>query len=321
MSGPFKMTYVALCGLTVSMLPMVSVHAQEPKQVRLLMGWFAQADQSGYWQAQIDDAGKDKGLKITTLAGGPKIQTIPQVLAGQAEFGVGNADDIMLARLRGAPVRAVFASLDYVPYTLVYHTDPAVKSITDLKQKTFAVNIGFGYWEWIKKKYGIAGVREIPVSGDLSLFKSDPNMVQQGYSLFLPARMTEAEIPNSQIKVSDLGYKPYNVLFTSDDMIAKNPQLVKDTVAAVKESWKHFAQDPSKSRAFILGLNNLVSPTVHDAAVKDMTSELLPKDISKIGCMTDGRWQELSAQLKDVNFLPATFDPKTAYDLSFVPGC
>src|SRR6516162_7871030 len=87
----------------------VPSQAQEQKPVRLLMNWFAQADQSGYWQAQIDDAGKDKGLKITTTQGGPKIQTVPQVAAGQAEFGVGNADDILLARLRGAPVRAVFA--------------------------------------------------------------------------------------------------------------------------------------------------------------------------------------------------------------------
>ena len=321
MSYPSKMKYLALCGLTVSMFPSVSVQAQEPRQVRLLMGWFAQADQSGYWQAQIDHASNDKGIKITTLAGGPKIQTIPQVAAGQAEFGVANADDVLLARLRGAPVRAVFTSLDYVPYTLVYHADPAVKSIADLKQKTFAVNIGFGYWEWIKKQYGMAGVREIPVSGDLSLFKSDSNMVQQGYSLFLPGRVTEAGIPNSQIKVSDLGYKPYAVLFTSDELIEKNPQLVKDTVAAVKESWKHFAEDPSKSKALILGLNNLVSPTVHDAAVKDLISDLLPKDRSKIGCMSDARWEELSAQLKDVKFLPATFDARQAYDRSFVQGC
>jgi NitT/TauT family transport system substrate-binding protein len=311
-----------LGGLTaVHLLCDVPVSAQEPKQVRVLMGWFAQADQSGYWQAQVDDAGKDKGLKRTVLPGGPKIQTIPQVLAGQAEFGVGNADDILLARLRGVPVRAVFVSLDYVPYTLVYHTDPAVKSITDLKQKTFAVNIGFGYWEWIKKHYGLAGVREIPVSGDLSLFKVDNKMVQQGYSIFLPARVSEAGISNSQIKVADLGYKPYNVLFTSDELIEKNPQLVRDTVAAVKASWQRFAKDPSKTKSLILGLNPLVSPTVHDAAVKDLVAELLPKDLSKIGCMTDARWSELAAQLKDVKFLPADFDPKKAYDQSFVPGC
>lgn len=321
MSTSRIITRLALCGLTFAGLSQAAtVHAQQPKEVRLLMGWFAQADQSGFWQAQMDDAGKDKGIKITTLQGGPKIQTIPQVASGQAEFGVGNADDILLARLRGAPVKAVFVSLDYVPYTLVYHPDAAVKSIADLKSKTFAVNIGFAYWEWLKKQNGIKP-REIPVSGDLTLFKTDPNMVQQGYSLFLPARMTEAGIPNSQFKVSQLGYRPYAVLFTTDELIEKNPQLVRDTVAAVKTSWANFLADPSKTKPSILEMNKQITPMVHDAAVKEMAAELLPQDRSKIGCMTDERWAEIGKQLQDVSFLPADFDVKKGYDKSFVPGC
>jgi len=315
-------TVARTCGIGLLLLGCaVPAAAQEPKKVRLLMDWFAQANQSGYWQAQIDDAGKDKNIKITTLQGGPKIQTIPQVASGQAEFGVGNADDILLARLRGAPVKAVFVSMDYVPYTLVYHPNPAVKSLADLKGKTFAVNIGFAYWEWLKKKYDLAGSREIPVSGDLTLFKSNPNMVQQGYSIFLPARMTEAGIPNDQIKVADLGYRPYAVLFTTDELIAKDPQLVRDTIAAVKASWSSFLKDPSKSKALELELNKQITPAVHDAAVKELAASLLPRDHSKIGCMTDARWNEIAKQLQEVNFLPASFDATKAYDKSFVSGC
>ena len=298
-----------------------SVQAQQTKEVWLLMNWFAQANQSGYWQAQIDTAGQANGIKISTLQGGPKIQTIPQVAAGQAEFGLGNADDVLLARLRGAPVRAVFVSMDYVPYTLVYHSDPTVKSLSDLKSKTFAVNIGFGYWEWLKKRYGLEGVREVPVSGDLSLFRSDPNMVQQGYSIFLPARMTEAGTSHAQFKVAQLGYRPYDVLFTTDELIEKNPQLVRDTVAAVKASWIHFIADPSASKQLVLELNKQITPAVHDSAVAEMISDLLPKDHGKIGCMADDRWAELAQQLKEVKFLPAEYDESKAYDRSFIQGC
>jgi NitT/TauT family transport system substrate-binding protein len=308
-------------GAALAVLLAQPIQAQQPKEVRLLMNWFAQANQSGYWQAQIDDAGKASGIKFSTLQGGPKIQTIPQVAAGQAEFGLGNADDVLLARLRGAPIRAVFVSMDYVPYTLVYHPDPAVKSLGDLKGKTFAVNIGFGYWEWLKKRYGLEGAREIPVSGDLSLFRADPDMVQQGYSLFLPARMTEAGIPNAQFKVAQLGYRPYDVLFTTEELIQKDPQLVRDAVAAIKASWTRFVADPSVSRRLVLDLNKQITPQVHDAAVAEMVSDLLPKDQAKIGCMADDRWTELAQQLKEVKFLPADFDEKKAYDRSFLLGC
>lgn len=169
---------------------------------------------------------------------------------------------MLLARQRGAPVRAVFAHLDYVPYTLVYHTDPAVKSIADLNGRTFAVNIGNAYWEWTKKQYKLANTREIPVSGDLSLFRNDPKMVQQGYSLFLPARMAGAGIPVQQITLASLGYRPYNVLFTTDEMIQKNPALVKATIAAVQKGWSNYVRNPSGLKPMMLEMNKQISSDV-----------------------------------------------------------
>ncbi|CAN5768515.1 ABC transporter substrate-binding protein [soil metagenome] len=308
---------LALCASLFSL----GAIAQDRKPVKIVTSWFAQADQAGYWQAEQDDLGKEAGIKISVLQGGPKIQTIPQVASGQADFGIGNADDILLARLRGAPVRAVFAHLDYVPYTLVYHTDPSVKSINDLQSRTFAVNLGFGYWEWTKKQFKLTGTREIPVSGDLSLFRNDPKMVQQGYSLYLPARMAAAGIDVQQIKIPSLGYRPYTVLFTTDDMIKKNPELVKATVAAVQKGWTNFIRNPGAIKPRLMALNQQIPSDVHDVAVKEMIETLLSHDLNKVGCMSDARWKELSDQLKSVEFLPAGFDPKPGYDRSLLPGC
>ena len=304
-----------------AVLPFAAQAADAPKPVRILSNWFAQPDQAGYWQAQQDKLGREAGIEISVLQGGPKIQTIPQVASGQAEFGIGNADDVLLARLRGAPVRAVFAHLDYVPYTLVYHADPAVKSITDLQGRTFAVNLGNAYWEWTKKQYKLAGTREIPVSGDLSLFRNDPKMVQQGYSLFLPARMAAAGVQVQQITLASLGYRPYDVLFTTDDMIRKNPALVKATIAAVQKGWANYVRNPQGLKPLITGMNKQMTPEVYDAANKEMIETLISHDLGRIGCMTDARWSELAGQLRSVGFLPAGFDAKQGYDRTLVPGC
>jgi NitT/TauT family transport system substrate-binding protein len=295
--------------------------AQEVKTVRILSNWFIQPDQAGFWQAAQDNLGKEAGIKITVTQGGPRIQTVPQVASGQAEFGIGNADDVLLARLRGAPVRAVFAQLDQVPYTFVYHADPAVKAITDLQGRTFAVNIGNAYWEWTKKQYKLQNTREIPVSGDLSLFRNDPKMVQQGYSLFLPARMAAAGIPVQQITLASLGYRPYDVLFTTDEMIQKNPALVKATIAAVQKGWSNYIRNPQGLKPMMLEMNKQLTPEIYDAANKEMIEKLLSHDLGKIGCMTDARWSELAAQLRSVAFLPAGFNEKLAYDRTMVPGC
>ncbi len=306
--------------LLAAALPLLAV-AQEPKPVRILANWFIQPDQAGYWQAQQDKLGADAGIRITVLQGGPKIQTIPQVASGQAEFGIGNADDVLLARLRGAPVRAVFSHLDHVPYTFVYHADPAVKSIADLQGRTFAVNIGNAYWEWTKKQYKLGGTRDIPVSGDLSLFRNDPKMVQQGYSLFLPARMQAAGIAVQQITLASLGYRPYDVLFTTDEMIKSNPALVKATLAAVQKGWQNYVRDPSGLKPLMLEMNKQLSPEIVDAANKEMITTLVSHDLARIGCMSDARWTELAGQLRAAGFLPAGFSERQAYDRTLVPGC
>lgn len=317
----FRRTALAMALVATSLGAALSAAAQEAKPVRILTNWFAQPDQAGYWQAQQDKLGAEAGIRISVLQGGPKIQTIPQVASGQAEFGIGNADDVMLARLRGAPVRAVFAHLDYVPYALVYHADPAVKGIADLQGRSFAVNIGNAYWEWTKKQYKLANTREIPVSGDLSLFRNDPKMVQQGYSLYLPARMEEAGIKVQSISLASLGYRPYNVLFTTDEMIQKNPALVKATIAAVQKGWSNFVRNPSGLKPMLLEMNKQISPAVYDAANKEMIEKLISHDLGRIGCMNDARWTELATQLRSVAFLPANFNEKQAYDRTLVPGC
>ena len=307
--------------LAASVLLPPAARAAEVKPVQILTNWFIQPDQAGYWQAARDDLGKAAGLKITVTQGGPRIQTVPQVASGQAEFGIGNADDILLARLRGVPVKAVFAHLDHVPYTFVYHADPAVTGIRDLDGRTFAVNLGNAYWEWTKKHYQLTHTREIPVSGDLSLFRNDPRMVQQGYSLFLPTRMAEAGIAVQQITLASLGYRPYDVLFTTDEMIRDHPALVKATIAAVQQGWRNYVRDPSGLKAMMTSTNKQISSGLYDAANKEMIESLLVHDLGWIGCMTDARWSELAGQLRSVGFLPAGFDPKTAYDPSLVPGC
>ncbi|MGJ7566781.1 ABC transporter substrate-binding protein [Variovorax sp. GB1R11] len=314
-------TFRRLALALATVLPLAVQAADAPKPVRILSNWFAQPDQAGYWQAQQDKLGKEAGIEISVLQGGPKIQTIPQVASGQAEFGIGNADDVLLARLRGAPVRAVFAHLDHVPYTLVYHADPAVKSIADLQGRTFAVNLGNAYWEWTKKQYKLSGSREIPVSGDLSLFRNDPKMVQQGYSLFLPARMAAAGVQVQQITLASLGYRPYDVLFTTDELIRKNPALVKATIAAVQKGWADYVRNPQGLKPLITGMNKQMTPEIYDAANKEMIETLISHDLGRIGCMTDARWSELAGQLRSVNFLPAGFDAKQGYDRTLVPGC
>ena len=51
------------------------------REVTLLMDWFPQGNQSGYFQAQFDNQYHDD-VKIIIKSGGPSINTTAQVAAG-----------------------------------------------------------------------------------------------------------------------------------------------------------------------------------------------------------------------------------------------
>ena len=290
------------------------------KEVTLLMDWFPQGNQSGFWQAQFDNE-YHKDLKIIIKSGGPKVNTTTAVASGQVEFGLQASDSVMLANSKGAGLKGIFVNLNHVPYTLVYHPNTGVKSVRDLDGRPFAVKMGVTYWKWVKYKYGLNKVKEFPLTGDLGLFARSKNQFQQGYSLFLPARLDAKNVPNEQITVASLGYRPYSVLFTSDKLIKENPELVQAVVDRLSIAFHKSLVDPKPTKDFILSKSKKINAEIHDNAIELMKRDFLPADWSKIGCQDPQRWVEVANQMKEVKVLPANFDPHSSYDTSFKRGC
>ncbi len=289
------------------------------KEVTLLMDWFPQGNQSGYWQAQFDN--DDHDLKIQVKAGGPKVNTTQMVASGQVEFGLQASDSVMLANAKGAGLKGIFVSLNHVPYTLVFHPNTGVKSVKDLDGRPFAVKMGVTYWKWVKQKYQLNAVKEFPLTGDLGLFARTKDQFQQGYSLFLPARLAAKGVDTEQITIESLGYRPYSVLFTTDKLIKENPELVQAVVDRLSISFPKSLENPGPTRDYILSKSKKVNAEIHNNALELMKKDFLPKDWSKIGCQDPNRWVELANQMKEVNVLPADFNPHDSYDTSFKKGC
>jgi len=291
----------------------------QAKEVTLLMDWFPQGNQSVFWQAQFDTK-FSADLKIKVKSGGPKINTAAAVASGQADFGLQGSDSVMQANSKGAGLVAIFANLNHVPYTLVFHPNQGIKSVKDLQGRRFAVKMGVTYWKWVKAQYGVTA-DEFPLKGDLGLFARTPTMFQQGYSLFLPARLAAKGVATEQITLESLGYRPYSTLFTTQKMIDENPELVAKVIKQLRKSFVKSLNNPKPTADFILSKSKKINRAIHMNAIDLMKKDFLPKDYSKLGCMTPARWEENANQLKQVNVIPADFDPKTSYDLSFLGNC
>lgn len=285
----------------------------------VLMNYFAQAEQGGYWDAAVHQYAEGEGVTIDVEQGGPGIATVPQVASGSYDFGVAQADDIMIARASGMPVVALMAPIDKTMFVLMAHESSGVTEFDQLHGHRVAVRQGAPYWDYIKARYELDDVEQISFNGSMSEFKAQPDLAQQGYAtsdVFLAA---QNDIDINVLSVADqAGYNPYSqVLFTSEEFIQKHPETVSAVVDASVEGWQRFMDDPADAKEKVLATNTDTDPEVFDASTEELHADGWFAD--PMGSMTAERWDELGDQLALIDAVPEDFDVASTWTDEYLP--
>lgn len=288
--------------------------------ISILANWFPQAELGGYWQAAADAGGGGKGEQpLNVLPGGPGIQTIPQVAAGKATFGVATgADDLLVAREQGLPIVAVFAPFRANITCLAAHAGGGVRTFADLSGRRVAKIQSRPWWEYLKRHYRLTGVQEINYTGSLAMFKQDASLVQQCYVTNEPYYLRRDKVPVTTLSVSDQGgYQAYsNVLFTTEAVLKKDPDMVRSVVRRVAAGWRAFQNGPGAGKRAILAANKDADPGVIDFAVQTMRSGRWVTS----GAMDDARWRTIRDQVAEAGLVPRDADYKGAFTTRFLPS-
>lgn len=288
------------------------------QQVDLLMNWFAQSEQGGYWQAGAEQLAEDDGVELNVRQGGPQIQTIPQVASGEAEFGIAQADELLLARAEGAPVVEVFGGMTKYLQCMMYHPDQGIEDWSDMDGYRIAVAPSGGYWEFIKGKYDLDNVEEVNFTGSLGNFIEDERLVQQCFITSEPYVAQQEGIEIETMMVSESEYNPYSQgLFTTERMIQENPEVVEAVVAAVQQGWEDFLADPSAGIDHILEVNEDMTEDKARYAHEELSTGDYFGD--PIGEMTAERWNTMEQQLRQSGVLEDEVDVDAVWTNEFMP--
>jgi NitT/TauT family transport system substrate-binding protein len=86
-----------------------------------------------------------RGLTATVQAGSGSADTVRAIAAGAADFGFADISTAIVARSRGTPVQIV-AQFGYVPATIMWREDTAIKTLKDLEGKSWAISPGQAQW-------------------------------------------------------------------------------------------------------------------------------------------------------------------------------
>ncbi|MCA0244646.1 MAG: ABC transporter substrate-binding protein [Proteobacteria bacterium] len=266
-----------------SLLLAGAAHAQEKFVYQT--NWYAQAEHGGFYQALAEGLYKKQGLDVTIKAGGPQLNGLQILAAGQADCMMSTDMAMLIARNTGVPVVTVASVFQKDPQVLIAHED--VKSFAELKGKTIFIGAASHrtFWPWLKAKYGLTDAQVRPYTFNVQPFVGDANSAMQGFLTSEPFALQKAGVKINVLMFSDHGYPAYNTTISCmEKTVTERKAALAGFVRATMEGWKSYLANPAPGNALIRKDN------------PNMTEEQLAYSVGKLrelGMVTGGDAQKL----------------------------
>lgn len=298
--------------------------AQADDKVSFTTSWFAQAEHGGYYQAVAKGIYKKHGLDVTIKMGGPQVNIVQLLAAGQTDFIMGKDFQVLSGIEKGIPMVTVAANFQYEVQGIMTHPD--IKSIADLKGRSImmASSAHTSYWPMLKSKFGFTDAQVRPYTGSLQPFFADKSIATQGFITSEPFEAEKAGVKTNFFLLSEEGYPPYgNTIVTMQKTLKDKPDLVARFVKATLEGWASYLQDPAAGNELIKKDNPQMSDEKLAFAVAGLKklNVMGSGDATKLGAgvMTEARWKKTFDFMVANGLLKPDVDWKQAYALNFLP--
>ena len=311
--------------ITPSTSKTVPATAATPVDVTLALNWFPEAEHGGFYAALVHNYFADEGLNVTIRGGGPKVPVIADVASGTVEFGVDNADKLLLGRVQQADVVAVMAPIQDSPRCIMVHKSEGLSKLEDLagrKPFTLAMNTGQPFAQFLMKRVNLIEAQITSYPGNVAQFLLEPKYGQQAYNFSEPFVAEQQGGDPVCLMLSELGFNTYtSLLITRGELIEKQPDLVARMTRASIRGWKKYLAEPDETNKHIHEQNSQMGLDVLTFGVKALKPLCLPKDFAeeRLGEMTAERWQSLTSQMTEIGSLPKdSIKPAAAYTTRFL---
>ena len=301
------------------------VRAQE--KFIYVTNWYAQAEHGGFYQAVATGLYKKEGLDVTIKMGGPQVNGMQLLAAGQVDCFMGYDVQTMKAHEQGVRAVTVASAFQKDPQVLIGHPQN-FKKIEDLKGKTILLSSDAHttFWPWLRTTYGLSDGQTRPYTFNIQPFIADKNAVQQGYLSSEPyAIEKEAKFKPTVLLLSDYGWAPYTTtIVCMEDTLKKRPKAVAGFVKASMEGWKSYLKgNPAPANALIKKDNPTMSDDLiaHGIKLMNEMGMVTGGDAARlgIGVITDERMKKTYDMLVSMKLIdPKKVDLKATYSTEVV---
>lgn len=307
---------VGFCSAVVILMSGFFSYASQAKiifKTNLALNWKPEPEFGGFYAAQLGGSFKRKGLEVEIMPGGSGTPVVQMVAAGKVDFGIVNADELIMARSRGADVVALFAVYQTSPQGIMTRAESRFATVGDLwkSEATLAIQRGLPYVNFLINKFGEPKGKIVPYAGGVASFLADKNYSQQCFVTSEPIEAKKRGVTTRNFLIADVGYNPYTaVVAVRGDLIAKKPALAKSFVEAIRQGWREYLDHPEAANKTMSAMNKAMDlETFNESAeLQKPLIESIETKKNGLGKMTEARWTELTQQLHELKVIQSKPD-------------
>jgi NitT/TauT family transport system substrate-binding protein len=223
----------------------------ELRQVTLLLGFRPDVQFAPFYVAQQEGFYADAGLEVTIEhQQAPEVQRL--VADGQAEFGVADATDVMIARTQDIPIRYVSTLYQSFPVALIGEASVVPTEPSGLAGMSIGTPGRFGSsWHALLALLDAGGlteqditVREYPQFNQVDgLVNGDVELIT-GFRNNEPLRLEARGLEVGTLTVDDIAPLPGPGVIVGEELLAADPELVRAFVDATAAAQAAVIADP-----------------------------------------------------------------------------
>lgn len=293
------------------------LRADDLETVTLQLKWRHQFQFAGYYAALEKGFYADAGLDVRIVEAGDGREPVGAVLRGDAEFGVGTSD-LLLLRHRGTPVVVLAVVFQHSPLRLVVRDDGSVRDLPDLAGRRVMIeHQSAELWAYLAH----AGIAEtdlevLPHDYDVTGLSTKRVDAMSVYSTDEPFRLREEGVRYALFSPKSAGIDFYgDNLFTTESQIRDHPRRVRAFREASLRGWEYAMANVEEMIEIIRSRYSTRHGADHLRFEAEEMRPLLEPGIVPPGYMHEARWRHMADTYAELGMLPRdAFDTSFQYD-------
>lgn len=283
----------------------------ELRPITLLLGYRPDVQFAPFYVAQQEGHFAAAGLEVEIRhEQAPDVQRL--VADGQAEFGVADATDVMIARTSGIPIRYFSTLYQSFPVAIIGEADTVPTDPADLAGRSIGTPGQFGSsWHALLALLDAGGltpdditIREYPQFNQVDGLSNGDVELITGFRNNEPLRLADRGMDVGMLTVDDIAPLPGPGLIVGDELLADEPELVRAFADAVAAAQAEVIADPEIGFAAAEAAVNTIAEAPDVArAVLDATVELWEGEGFEEGRIDVDLWESGYATMLDLGFI------------------